>query len=420
MAGQDRGGQLNCDGVDLSGDLQAKLHYLERYIRVLGESSNLTRQKLYNPALDKENAALNALGGDAGTATKLFTGLLAVGVAGKAFDAAVSGGDPPAPSPGFNYDPFANFHGGPPVDFSPPSGIIESSKANQFDQSIYRSVGAQADRAIDLTSIPPDVAEGQVYNILLNGGDVGIQRSGKVHASGPDSITAEQIDEGSNTWVIHYNDVTMSPDKFQNPSLPSNWSNWQSEGAEAVERFDLSHLNLPADQAQRIEAGIDQALKDGRVDYRPIYYQPDQSGQAVIQIGRFDPDAPIGSGPMNRLLGNEPETGAESGYVDIGREIDPAGSSVDAVTTVLSGAALLAALANFAKDASNLGDNLYDYYSAKQDVEAFQAEMDRLEKEMDDTQRQIDCIRAALRGEKVGSGKQPGPAPAGGGGGQTR
>lgn len=142
---------------------------------------------------------------------------------------------------------------------------------------VFTSATAKKSSALK-TSILPDIAESQAYNVALSNKEIGLQRSTGANVPGPDFITA--VRGIGNQIEIIVTDVytpTISPQIKKGVQKPSTISSsWHSEIEQAIAPGRLN-LGDPA-----LEAEIRSAFKAGRIRRRQVSIDLTSTGQGKI------------------------------------------------------------------------------------------------------------------------------------------
>jgi hypothetical protein len=130
----------------------------------------------------------------------------------------------------------------------------------------YKSVGAKSEKAVDTTSIRPDIGESEAYKYVLSNGEFGIQRPFGVHTSGPDFITAKRKDDG-NIIIVVTDILTTSKGGTKVNTADLKWA---KEVEEAINNVDLDD-KLLVRQIQEAFKNREVYLRQMTVDYSTAY-----------------------------------------------------------------------------------------------------------------------------------------------------
>jgi soluble cytochrome b562 len=375
------------------GDLDKAIEDLRRKVHGFGEDAKDWRRK-FNDAVSRRDAAWNSIWGADGKAAGFFGGLGTVAVAGGALEA--PGGEeswvgaglpeanpdtsfagmvesipednfrpenlPTAPT-GDHWDPFAAIYeaeGGPPIAPPTPIGDVADpiTSRNPYG-STFVSATSKTERSLT-TSIRADVGEWQGYGeAVFNKGEIGILPPGKANARGLDFGTASRNADGE-LEIFASDAKTSTIGSFPEPAETVKAA-WKQELSEAIDNFD-------GDPGLRAE--LRDAFDAGRVYPRQVNidYSPSPGGQGAMEFVR----------PGD----------AESA------------AAAEAVGTIARGLAFAAALLNFAKQTDGLSTAIGEYYQASKEAEDWQKLLDKIDQQIDDTNKKIQCLLGEQKNQR--------------------
>jgi len=337
------------------GDLDTAINGMTGRLHALAEEARETRRS-FNGAVERRDNAWNSMWGLHGSATGFFAAMGAVALAGKAFET-------PSASSRVPDWPDAN----PNTSFADVATEIAGLAFDNFDPATHTNVPfGSPDLPVVATARPgsndgietslhthirASNAEYLAYDdAIFNRNEIHVEGPGRINEAGPDFITATRNDHGD--LFIHVNDSKMSrTGNFPDGRMPDRWQTWVDDNLEQA----IAHHPDPS-----IREDLLDAYDHNRFGYRQanVNYSPAPDGQGrVTWVGDSSADAA-------RVAGN-----------------------------VMKGVALAGALINYAKATDRLCDNVGNYWVAGKEAEEWQKLLDKIDQQIDETNKKLDCLR---------------------------
>jgi len=173
--------------------------------------------------------------------------------------------------------------------------VVESAGAGGSRGSRVASATAEAESAVKVTSIPPDISENQVYGAHLDAGELGVLRPQGSNLKGVDSITAKMDFDTQGRPVrgstkIYLNDATTPTAE---KGAKAAYVDWAGELKAALDPNAPPGRRLDFGDP-RVEAAIRKAAEDGEIYVRIVRTETTPTGRSTT----MDPGETVRLGPI--------------------------------------------------------------------------------------------------------------------------